>query len=317
MIITKFQNFKIIWTPGSNLAIPVFLSRNITSDEYQKHQLQHKLIPRKIEFFDESGTPVSYQNQHEDNSSNDTCNDSYRIKYKRNNEKKYYDCKITAKTLPSVEYLMKIQLPQSNRLLTAFEWVGLSTSFDQYKDQKLGPASPPAHLIRTIVQATLLVWPTAMKLAAIATTIHHTTLIQTLKMTISYVTSVYKRTNPDSAQANGKQALELVLGKTDASLVKKFLANSEAPHLDTKALIQKLNEVVRAVDFDVSTILVEQIKDPVFATVRSLIRKNATPLLSHQRFNSPKVFYDIDRISTDFILKNMDSSFATSNRRTN
>ena len=34
-----------------------------------------------------------------------------------------------------------------------------------------------------------------------------------------------------------KQAHDLVLGKTDASLVKKFLKLSDAPHLVTKALI--------------------------------------------------------------------------------
>ena len=76
MIITKFQNLKIIWTPGSNLAFPDILSRNVTVEEYQMHQLRHKRIPRDIEFFDEHGTPVSYQIQHED------------IKYKRGNDEK-------------------------------------------------------------------------------------------------------------------------------------------------------------------------------------------------------------------------------------
>ena len=48
VIITKFQNLKIIWTPGSNLAFPDILSRNVTLECYQKHQLQHKKIPRDI-----------------------------------------------------------------------------------------------------------------------------------------------------------------------------------------------------------------------------------------------------------------------------
>ena len=74
-----------------------------------------------------------------------------------------------------------------------------------------------------------------------------------------------------------KQTHDLVLGKTDATLVKKFLTTSDAPHLDTKALIQKLDEVAKTVDLDVSTILEEQMKDPVLGTVRSWIRKN-TPL---------------------------------------
>ena len=79
VIITKFRNLKIIWTPGSNLDFPDILSRNITIEEYQKHQLQHKRIPCDIEFYDEHGTPVTYQIQHEDNP-NDNCNDFYPIK---------------------------------------------------------------------------------------------------------------------------------------------------------------------------------------------------------------------------------------------
>ena len=65
-----------------------------------------------------------------------------------------------------------------------------------------------------------------------------------------------------------------MLGKTDASLAKKCLTASDAHHLHTKALIQKLDEVAKTVDLDVSTILEEQMKDPVLGTVRSWIRKN-------------------------------------------
>ena len=74
-----------------------------------------------------------------------------------------------------------------------------------------------------------------------------------------------------------KQAHDLVLGKTDASLAKKCLMDSDAPHLNTKALIQRLDEVAKAVDLDVSTILEEQMKDPVLSIVRSWIRNNAPP----------------------------------------
>ena len=74
-----------------------------------------------------------------------------------------------------------------------------------------------------------------------------------------------------------KQAHELVLGQTDASLAKKLLTTSAAPHVDTKALIRKLGEVTKTVDIDVLTILAEQMKDPILGTVSSWIRKN-TPL---------------------------------------
>ena len=62
VIITKFQNLKIIWTPGSNLVFPDVLSTSITIEEYQKHRLQHKRIPRDFEFYGEQGTPVTKPN---------------------------------------------------------------------------------------------------------------------------------------------------------------------------------------------------------------------------------------------------------------
>ena len=74
-----------------------------------------------------------------------------------------------------------------------------------------------------------------------------------------------------------KAAHDAVLGKIDASLAKKPLTANEAPHLDTKSLIAKLDHNAKTVDLDVSTILAEQIKDPVLGTVRSWIQKGVSP----------------------------------------
>ena len=67
------------------------------------------------------------------------------------------------------------------------------------------------------------------------------------------------------------------MGKIDASLVKKTLTATEAPHLITESSITKLEDVAKTVDLDVSTIFVEQIKDPVLGTVRSWLRKGILP----------------------------------------
>ena len=74
-----------------------------------------------------------------------------------------------------------------------------------------------------------------------------------------------------------KAAHDAVLGKIDASLVKKPLTANEAPHLDTKSLIAKLDDVAKTVNLDVSTILAEQIKDTMLGTVRSWLRKGISP----------------------------------------
>ena len=74
-----------------------------------------------------------------------------------------------------------------------------------------------------------------------------------------------------------KAAHDAVLGKIDASIAKKPLTANEAPHLDAKSLIAKLNDVAKTVDLDASTILAEQIKDPVLGIVRSSLRKGISP----------------------------------------
>ena len=73
-----------------------------------------------------------------------------------------------------------------------------------------------------------------------------------------------------------RAAHDAVLGKIHASLAKKPLTATEAPHLDTKSLTAKLDDVAETIDLDVCTILAEQIKDPVFGKVRSWIRKGTS-----------------------------------------
>ena len=65
-----------------------------------------------------------------------------------------------------------------------------------------------------------------------------------------------------------KAAHDAILGKIDGALAKKTLAATEAPHLDTKSIMAKLDDIAKKIDLDVSTILAEQIKDLVLRTVR-------------------------------------------------
>ena len=74
-----------------------------------------------------------------------------------------------------------------------------------------------------------------------------------------------------------KTTHDAVLGKIGASIAKKTLTATEVPQLDTRSLNAKLDDVARTIDLDFSTILAEQIKDPVLATNRSWIRKEFSP----------------------------------------
>ena len=65
-------------------------------------------------------------------------------------------------------------------------------------------------------------------------------------------------------------------------------------------MIQKFDEVAKTVDLDVSTILAEQMKDPVLGTVRSWIRKNTTTDIKSPKIQQSKGLHrfcqDFDRI---------------------
>ena len=78
VIITKFHNLKIIWTPGSNLAFPDLLSRNVTLSDINKVQLQHTEVPKEISLYDEKGDQIHYTIKHED-SQEISCNDFFLI----------------------------------------------------------------------------------------------------------------------------------------------------------------------------------------------------------------------------------------------
>ena len=93
----KFQTLKIIWTTVSNLVFPDFTSRNVTLEENQKHQLQHKKMSRDIEFYNEHGSPVIYRIQHDDNP-NDSCNDSTQSNANKVTTIKFSDCTMLVKT---------------------------------------------------------------------------------------------------------------------------------------------------------------------------------------------------------------------------
>ena len=60
LVISQFQNLKIIWTEGKNLAFPDILRRNVSIKDLDKYQLKHKKIPKDIKFYDESGNEEKY-----------------------------------------------------------------------------------------------------------------------------------------------------------------------------------------------------------------------------------------------------------------
>ena len=70
LVISQFQNLKIIWTEGKNLAFPDILSRNVELKDLDKHQLKHKKIPKDISFYDQNGNEEKYFVLHDNEKGN-------------------------------------------------------------------------------------------------------------------------------------------------------------------------------------------------------------------------------------------------------
>ena len=239
------------------------------------HQLRHKRIPRDIEFFDEHTALQSLSKSNMKTTHNDTCNDFYPIRYKRGNKEKIL------------------------RLQNDGEEFTVSSMLDQFPTISVQHASDCLRMGKFINQFRRICGPETQSNASVNSCNAEYSSIDSLSpfednaadstipgddshhlSTDSGDDNIVRDISIQADQARlcqAKQAHDMVLGKTDASLAKKCLTASDAPHLNTKALIQKLDEIAKTVDFDVSTILEEQMKDPVLGTVRSWVRKNTPP----------------------------------------
>ena len=274
--------------------------------------MQHKRIPRDIEFFNEKGTPVSYQIHHEDNP-HDTCNDFYPIRYKRGNKEKIIRLQNDGKDFIVSTLLDEFPISSIQQASDCFRMGLFLNQFRQIggpKAQSNLPVSTPNTDYSSVDSLSSSADDTADPTSHCDDSCH-----------ISTDSEDENIVSDNSIQADkprlcpAKQAHELVFGKTDASLARKFLT-PDAPQLNTKALIKELDELAKTVDLDVSTILTEQMKDPIVGAVQTWIRRNTPPILNHQKYNSQKVFYDIAKNSTDFLSKKKDSSCAITNRET-
>ena len=121
----------IICTPGSNLAFADILSRNVTVEVYEKHQLQHKKKPRGIEFYDEHGSPVTYRIQHVDNP-NDTSNSFYPILCQQRKDKKVLRLHIDGENFTLTVSVISFFQQRYNPQPTVSDWAKQSINSDAY-----------------------------------------------------------------------------------------------------------------------------------------------------------------------------------------
>ena len=78
VVLTKFNNLKIIYTPGSNLAFSDLLSQNLPIADIKRYQLEHRTIPNNIKFILDNGEQIRYSVLHKDDN-NVFQNDCYPV----------------------------------------------------------------------------------------------------------------------------------------------------------------------------------------------------------------------------------------------
>ena len=234
-------------------------SRNITIEEYQKHQKQHKRIPRDIEFFAEKDTPVVYQIQHEDNP-NDIRNDFCPNRYKRSNEEKILQLQNDGEDFTVSSILDKLPITSIQQASDCFPMGRVIKQFRRICGTET-QSNLSVNTSNTDYSSVNSFSSSADDTADPTSHRDDSRHISTDSEDGNIVCDISIQTDKHRP-CQAKQAHELVLGKTDASLVKKLLTTSEAPHLNTMPLIEKLDEVAKAVNLDVWTILAEDGPSP-------------------------------------------------------
>ena len=209
---------------------------------------------------------MTYRIQHDDNP-NDTCNDFYPIHCQQGNENK----------------VLRLNIDGENFTLNSHS--------NEFPTTTIQSATDCFRLGRTINQFRRLCLPSTQLLSSVEDSGPTHSSVNSLNTNEDDNAFDETHDDEDDATTNddednliceinthadqyrlckAKAAHDAVLGKIDASSAKKPLTATEAPHLDTKSLIAKLDDVAKTVDLDVSTILAE---DPVLGTVRSWLRK--------------------------------------------
>ena len=235
-----------------------------------------------MEFYDEHGSPVSYRNQHDDKP-NDTCNDFYPNHCQQGNDKQVHqldkdDENFTLNSLSN-------KFPKTTRQ-SATECFRLGRTINLFR--RLCFSSTQSMSSVEISQ------PTYSSIISLNT--NEDDVLDELPDDVDSITDddendliceINKHADHNRL-CKTKTAQDAVLGKIDASIAKKLLAATEAPHLDTKPLIANIEDIAKTIDLDVSTILAEQIKDTALGTVRSWIQKQTSSEPKTPEFQQPK-----------------------------
>ena len=237
VIITKFHNLKIIWTPGSNLALLDILSRNVTLSEANKLQLQQKEILHDVSFYDQDGHKVHYTIKREDEQ-NASYNDFYPIICQQGNARKTLRLKSDGNEHVE-DYLEDNEVLSTMQDMT--DCFTLGKTINQYK--QLCASNSPASSTSSLNERD------------------YTDIKEYYEKSTDDETEIaelnFESQDPDFRRDHSV-AHELFRTKTkNKPILKKPISFELFPHVDTSDLIQKLSDFARGADLDIQTLLEE------------------------------------------------------------
>ena len=265
LVISQFQNLKIIWTEGKNLAFPDILSRNVKLKDLDKHQLKHKKIPKDISFYDKNGNEEKYfiVRDHEKGPADGfypilkkTINGVEKYALTENRfEKKTYNQ--NNETICSMSDISESFLQGSSinhyreRNKVYFTELTESENEDNYSELSLEMDEKVEDQLATIENDQILFCELECDDSDIINT-------------INIETEIFD--NQDRFDSINKWL-------SKSNLIKQMpeINNDNA---DAKQLIEKLTSFAKEVDLNVDVIVQEQFKDPVLQTIRQLVLEN-------------------------------------------
>ena len=214
------------------------LSQNVTVEENQMHHLNHKKIPRDIEFYDEQVSPVTYRIQHDDNP-NRTCNDFYAIRCQHGNDNKVLRLHNDGKNFTLNSFINEFP---SKTIQIETDCFRLGKTINQFRRLCL----PSTQFLSSVEDSQ----PIYSSINSLNTDENDDALAEPYDDDDNPIIDDYEdnficeiKIHADRYRLRkAKRTHDAVLGKIDASLAKKPLTATEAPHLDTKSLIAKLDD---------------------------------------------------------------------------
>ena len=281
MIISKFPNLKIKWTPGSNLAFLDILSRNVSIEEHKKHQLSHKILPNDIHFFDEHGTQVHYKIKHEENDET-SKNDFYPILYEKGEERKILHLQIDGNNFTVNNICEEPNLPKIESAQSCFD---AGKEIGKYEELRirLGTRESTSDISQNTYSSVNSdaddEAPTNDELQEVNETNYEV--------------------NPSSP------ALKQCISENDKATGNHELPKTTMRKQKTSAreLIGQLDKISKEAELNVTTILQEQINDPVLRVVRQWIKTGnkptpKSPELQHSK-GLMRYFQEFDRLTIE------------------